>query len=218
MFDIISLENELNKSQPELTIYSNGLGGFIVAGSLYIKNGNEILDSYNVNIQVPSNFPYAPPIVTETGNKIPRIPDRHINPDGSACLYVRDFEYEFLNEQTTFLEFFEKVIVQFFYIQTYFEFNKRFPFGEYKHGIDGIFQFYQEKIGIKDEKEFLKLMKVLKKKKLRSWYLCFCGSFLRSNCQHCNKIYGLHKSIKRKHIHSTYLDIHKYVSLGKKLP
>ena len=47
------------------------------------SGGNEIDDSYKLEIVVPDKFPQALPKVKETGGKIPRDGNFHVNPDGS---------------------------------------------------------------------------------------------------------------------------------------
>ena len=45
-----------------------------------------VRDSYKLQIKFLTRYPKSLPKVIETGNRIPRNPDHHINGDGSFCL------------------------------------------------------------------------------------------------------------------------------------
>ncbi|MCL4519851.1 MAG: hypothetical protein M1587_11720 [Thaumarchaeota archaeon] len=50
-------------------------------------NGSpKISDSYELRIEIPGDFPRDLPKVTETGSKIPRDGDHHVNLDGTICM------------------------------------------------------------------------------------------------------------------------------------
>src|SRR4051794_31021288 len=46
----------------------------------------EVEDGFDLEIEIPPRFPEDVPIVTETGGRIPREADHHVNKDGKLCL------------------------------------------------------------------------------------------------------------------------------------
>ena len=82
--------------------------------------------------------------VFETGRKIPKKPDFHINPDDSCCLGL--FENP---RPKTLLDFIRNYILPFFVWQAYYKkYEEKPPWGEYSHGQAGIIEFENDKKNI----------------------------------------------------------------------
>ena len=61
-----------------------------VRGSFALMFEGQVLDRYSVELQLSRNHPTGLPTVRETGGRIPRCPDRHVNAvDGTVCAHPR---------------------------------------------------------------------------------------------------------------------------------
>lgn len=207
--DLEKIQIWLNKNQPELTIYPQSDGSIDIVGNFILYSEGAPYDSYKVKISVPSSFPAKAPKVREVGERIPRIPDRHINPDGTACLYVPDEEYKFLTSKTELTEFLDNTIRCFFYSQTHFEKGGNWPFGERSHGILGIFEYYKELTDIDTFQDLKTLLRLSLKKKLRPWYICFCGKKITQCEKHKEVTRLIRKTVKHHRLKQNFDEIRR---------
>jgi hypothetical protein len=164
---------------------------------LDLTTGEEI-DRYLIEIEFPADYPKAIPIVTEKGGRIPKIIDRHIFPsDGTCCLFVRDEQWRYHPEGTTILEFINGPVYQYFLSQSYFELTGKWLFGERRHGILGILEYYSEELETKDLKFILGFLDYLSKKVVKGHWDCFCGSGKRLRHCHISKLLEMRDRIPR---------------------
>ena len=63
-------------------------GKIKVRGSFTVKHDGADLDWYQLELTLPDDYPVSPAAVMEIGGRIPRLPDRHVNPDGTLCVGV----------------------------------------------------------------------------------------------------------------------------------
>ena len=52
----------------------------------FLKDNPRIVDSYQLKIDIPNNFPNSLPEVIEIGGRIPRDGKHHVNYDNTLCL------------------------------------------------------------------------------------------------------------------------------------
>src|SRR5436189_2052332 len=81
------LREEIAGVYPDLRVTNEG-GVIHVRGSFPIVHEGEVLDRFQITIELPHDFPKTVPVIREIGGRIPWIPDRHINPNGEACVLV----------------------------------------------------------------------------------------------------------------------------------
>jgi hypothetical protein len=115
----------------------------LIKGTLRIHNyivaGVPISDSYKIEVR-HHNFSDKPfPIVNETGDKIIKTPDHHINSNGTCCLAgsFSQLDY-FRNPRIDY--FFNYYLVPYFASQTYYSRFGNWPQGELTHGVLGIIE------------------------------------------------------------------------------
>ena len=103
-------------------------------------------------------------------------------------------------------DFFYNLLIPFFYQQSYFEANNIWPWGEYAHGILGLFEWYS-KIGAitkTDLQVFINRLsqypqwesikiKLTQKEGIKGHHNCICGSSKRLRDCHPNVWRGLWK-------------------------
>lgn len=116
-------------------------------GPFLVYHQGKLLDRYEIEIEFPHDYDRQLAIVRETGGRIPRIDDRHVNSDGTACLYLEDeFWYDY-PEGVDFETFLGGIVSSFFQAQRYYELEGRWLYGERAHHLLGLLDFYHEVLG-----------------------------------------------------------------------
>lgn len=109
------------------------------------KDGRKITDSFQIEITIPATFPRALPTVKETGGKIPRDGEYHVNPNNTLCLgsplrILRKFSI-----MPSLVGFAENCLVPYLYaVSNKLQHGEDFSFGELAHGEKGIVEDYME--------------------------------------------------------------------------
>ena len=134
--------------QPKLHAELKGTCIQITGRYLLTENGANInpngpITEFDVEINLPSGFPYGEPEVYEVGGRIPWKPDRHINPDGCCCITVWEHWLVSAGEHS-FASFMKGPLHQFFLGQYLFEVTGKWPVGEYSHGRKGLQEAFAE--------------------------------------------------------------------------
>lgn len=187
MFDYFFLSEEdkewLKENYSNLEIHAedgiekiSGILNFSMAllegGKSYIINPNpnifcknEITDQYQIQIELRRSEFSNLPQVFETGFRIERIAiarnlklvDLHINPNKSACLCIKPEEPLEFNVK----DFFNNLLIPFFYGQSFFEKFNRWPWKEYAHGPWGLIEWVSSQGEMKFDilDDFLKNLK-----------------------------------------------------------
>ncbi len=242
MFDLTINPNDkkwLNTHYPNLKIYKGSNGNIEIAGALnfsmayqegkpYVINpavdyteGVKIQDSYQIKIEFrPSEFSDLPQVF-ETGSRIAKIAqnrnlkpeDLHVNPSGAVCLCIKPEETKNLPSGFNITDFFNNLVIPFFYAQSHFEqYNSR-PWGQYSHGNLGFIEWYlyQKETTHQEMSDFLERLKkynnwqILKlllepKHNVKGHHLCVCGKNEKFRKCHSDVLIGiwkLKKDIKR---------------------
>jgi hypothetical protein len=150
-------------------------------GSYGVRNDGVVLDRFQVEIRLQRDYTKTVPVVEEIGGRIPRITDRHISADGTACLLVP--EEWLLAEDQSFRAFLDGPMKNFFLGQLLVEAGKPWPFGQRSHGYDGLIESYMELLGITDPARVTAYFDCLRRKALKGHFDCPCGSNKRlRNC------------------------------------
>ena len=158
--------------------------------------GNYV-DSYEIKVLIPINYPYGFPSLFETSNKFEHIDDRHISDDGSCC--VCSLQEADIHKQRgiTIKSFFIKYTLPYLANQLYFDSEEEWANGDFEHGFDGVFQFYKEVLKTDDIEKVLSILVLFTSGKLNRNSRCFCGK--EKKLKHChlseyNKIMDLSKA------------------------
>lgn len=143
-----------------------------------------ITDCYRIEICVPSDYPLRPPVVKETGGRIPRNTDHHVNPDKTLCLgppieLVKKFKRE-----PTLLGYIENLLIPKLYWHSYNQRHPETPLGAYSHGDEGIREYrentnlqatYFEIFEVNDLSIVLRFLEIIVKGTQNSNSLCPCN-------------------------------------------
>lgn len=161
-------------------------------------NEMTLTGSYDLNIEVPFQFPNVFPIVKEIGNKISR--DFHIKNDDSLCLGTdADIQYNCRKhfKVVTICNFIDGFVIPYLYSYEYFLKYGFVPQGERSHS-GGIWEFYVDVLGC-DVLKVNKILKYIVNGNINVHHDCPCGSG--------KKIFKCHKKGIKELI--KYVDIEK---------
>lgn len=171
---------EFLTKQKDMFIVEENTNCCILEGIYHFEgNYNEIYykQDYLLKVKVFLSFPIDLPQVYSCDNYFNNYP--HLNPDKSFCLGVLLDNYLKLQHNPTIICFFSLLVDPYLYS---FEYLKEFgvmPFGERKHGVDGVFEFYREYFKEDDILKCIKLLQfIVKNDRYRGHHLCPCGSNL----------------------------------------
>jgi hypothetical protein len=170
----------------------------ILNPSEYSSKNGLIKDRYKIEIYLNKK---TIPEVKETAGRIEKnakktgkkIGDLHLNEDTkTACLCSPLEIKQYLPEGFILKDFFNNLLIPFFYAQSFFEINGRWPlWGEYSHGINGILESFGNLSNKEVTDEIIKIcLLVLKRSENKEKYIemlskkgeikghwnCICGS------------------------------------------
>jgi hypothetical protein len=161
-------------------------GSFLVIKGVFSFSGTpkgkrSIVDSYQIKITVPDEFPHAIPTVTEMARKIPRDGMHHINPDGSLCMGSPLRLLQKISEKPNLVGFSENCLVPYLYSVSYkLQVGEEFPFGELPHGEKGILDDYLILFGLKTTDQVKQTLMLLgMKERIANKQSCPCDCGLR---------------------------------------
>ncbi len=145
-------------------------------------------DRYSVSIRFPEAYPRCFPRVIETSEKIPRIPDRHVNDDSTLCLTVEPEERRIAKNGISFKFFLDKVLVPHLSRETHRSLSPEYEDGEYAHGAEGIWKYFEEILEISGKHGLLKELEVIVETKWPGRNdRCSCGSGKKFKKCHLSK-------------------------------
>lgn len=185
-------------------------------GEIFIKipKTGEVIDTYNVEMTYPKNYPNNLPIVKELSGKIPITPDRHVYLSGKLCLMAPPEEILLcIKSKIDSLYFIRRILVPYLANQTLINAGlPGFLKGERSHDFSGIIEFWKDLCKTKDIEIVFNCMEIVfKKTVILTQSKCFCGS--QKKYKHCH--FNAIKDMKRYnsiYLASQYRDIKNWVS------
>ncbi len=137
----------------------------------------EDIDSFEIEILLPEDYPKSLPIVKDIGNNIPKNINRHMYSDGTCCLTINHVMIQKYQANNYYLlNFIDDFVKPFFANQLYFEQTGTWLTGEYSHGNDGKREYLKEYIQITDDVLFGKLLHLAIKSRFNQQKQCPCHS------------------------------------------
>ena len=193
-----AVRREVEDAYPELQFVDDGTH-ILLQGWYLLYEGSQVWSRYLIEVTLPTDSPRGFPVVREVGGRIPRIPDRHVYANGVACVALEDafwFEYP---DGLGLLEFLNGPLRSYFASQSLMEMGETepWPIGEWAHGVEGIFQFYSDALGIKDPLVILDCLKLLERGEVKGHWLCPCKSGEKLRKCHGAALHKLRSRIPR---------------------
>lgn len=161
--------------------------GYTITGDLDLIDpiNGKLWETYTVKIEVVTFL--LLPSVYEISNKIPKESDRHINGDGSCCLSPQVEQALILGNNYTLVDYVDKLVIPFLAAQKLFELGEGWINGEYSHQIEGVVEYYQEKLKTKNISIILQCLRHLTDLSEQiTGESCICGNGKRFG--ECHKI------------------------------
>lgn len=135
-----------------------------------------IQDKYDLKVIFPADYPNSIPKVFETAGKINRKPEYHTNADGSLCLGSDLNVLSVLKASADISYFFRSLVEPFLYSSSFRKKHGKFPYGELKHGEQGLIQDYEVMFRVSGKDAVLNVLRVLgKRKRVANKIQCPCG-------------------------------------------
>ncbi len=194
-----TIRTDLTENLPGWTI-EHGTEPLSIIGLLQLVESGKIIDEYKVRLQLSPSHPTNPPSVFEIGGKIDRIADHHINGDGSACLFVVDEKNKYWNKNTKISEFVSGPVRSYFISQSYYAATGEWIFGERRHEISGVLDFYYEQLEITSIVVLETMLQLVITDNIKGHWLCPCGSQKKMRQCHMQRILKLRYLVDRKRI------------------
>ena len=171
----VRLCNQVREQFPNLHVMVEE-GKVIVRGSMPIVHKGKELDRYNIKIELSDDYPFGPAKVFETRKRIPRkADDWHVNLDGSLCVGVPEQIWPSQYRPFKLVEFLNGPLRSFLLRNSIIERGGTWPHGEWSHGSEGIYQYYEEKLGVSDRATIRRFMECLSKPNPKGHWDCPCG-------------------------------------------
>lgn len=174
---VVEIRNDL-ADYPNLHLFIDQGGSAEVRGTFPVRaSDGEELDSFRVRIELPAGYPEDLPVVREVGGRIPWKVERHVNPaDGVVCIMIPDDRWRCFPLGARFLDYLEGPLHNYFLGQIHAENGEPWPHGEWRHGNEGLLQYYEELLGTQDSLTVWRFLYVLSKLSLKRHWQCPCGS------------------------------------------
>jgi len=184
------VEAALTRLQPELKAVLIE-GKIYIAGNFICYGKEGAFETYEIELLLQAGFPEVEPFVRETGNKIPRLADRHIYPStGQCCLCVWQ-EWLWKTRNPDFEEFLVGPLHSYFVSQSLFELTGHWPFGERRHDREGLDQALEEMLDTIPNASICAALATLSQAKVKGHIRCPCGSGKRLRNCHVVEIHAL---------------------------
>jgi hypothetical protein len=168
-----------------------------VTGFYPLHEGDKVWDRYQVKLLLAKESPRGIPALYEIGNRIPRKSDRHMEPDGRACIVLPDAYWYEYPQGMSLLDFLNGPALNFFVNQSLIDLGQSnvWQTGEWGHGAEGIVEFYESILGTNNRAIILTFLGILKRDTIKGHWPCPCGSKKRLRNCHGKLINGLRMRI-----------------------
>lgn len=215
---------------PRLKLASDGaVEGILDLHAVFA--GEERTDAFAVRITAPAADPGAMPSLSETGGRtaaiaakhsIGDLADLHRNPDGTACVCVKQDERNRFPRGAGLAHFLEELAVPYLFGLSHFDEVGKWPWPDYSHGALGIAEYYGDVSGPPSADDIARTLDLLKQyqgwrefsrqiRKPSAMRMCICGS--RKPISRCHK--GVWAGLQKLHYDITFLRMNLRRTLQK---
>ena len=151
-----------------------------------------ITASFEIELCIPSQCPDGLQRTRETGGEIDGGYE-HVYTDGTLCLAVPIAERLVFSRQPSLLGFVNNLVIPYLYGYDHWKEYGEHPFGEQKHGAEGIVRCYVDTLKLIDEVGALAVVLFLFEHGYRDHHDCPCGSGLKVWKCHGSMLRDLHR-------------------------
>jgi len=214
---------EVEDDYPDLRLLSCSSDLAVYRGTVTLNASYQyhahVIDEFEVEIKFPLNGSRIVPTAKETGGKIPRRSEFHINGDGTMCLGAPlEVRRKFFLDRSL-KSFIDKQVIHFLYGCTIKLRYNYWPYEELAHGGQGIIEYYQKLLDVETDLAVIEMLKLLSEKKIQNNLLCVCGSKKSFKKCHGDKVQKLKHEQTKEEFFSDFIEsVKAYVESGKILP
>jgi len=137
---------DVQAQHPALELVRTPAGEVLIRGEVGFcvdHSGCTVADVYQLEIALPSAYPRVPPTVRETGGAIPDDYHRFLD-GGRLCLGAPVEVRRAFAEHRTLLGFINRQVIPYLFSYSWFRSFGQLPYGELRHGIQGVLDYYAE--------------------------------------------------------------------------
>ncbi len=152
-------------------------GALTVRGSVLAEpeyDGVKIRGQYELQIEIPPDYPNTPPNARETSGAVPE--SFHMFPTAHLCLGATVEVKRVFAERRSLLWFIDRQVIPYMYSCKYFSTSGTMPWGELAHGVNGTLDYYNEFLGTKGDVVSLRMLYLLAIGKHADRVPCPCKS------------------------------------------
>ena len=189
---------KLAEAFPGLLLSTDETGGR-VTGVMTIMDGI----GYTVNLVFSTKYPDDVPVLYCRKEEIAWEEDRHVNPDGTACLCVESEYGRHWPRDSSLADFLQVLVHPYFVCQAYYdEYGLWPPDRERSHGVSGIVEAYGEMLGFRaDCRTVMAFMTLIAKPNHSKGSIeCPCGSGRSLRQCHGQLVSRLRREIDFRHV------------------
>ena len=203
------MKAEVEAAYPDLR-FSIRDGCVLLRGSFPIKENQDVLDRYVIEVRVPQDFSKRLPVVREIGGRIPWDVDRHVDGNGEACLFVPDERWKHFPAGGNLRDFLDGPVRSFLIGQSVLDHTGMWPFGQRSHGDAGILEAYAEMFNISPDREtVMAFLGLLSRREIKGHWLCPCGKGKILRKCHGIKVRELRDKIERDIVRQSLMALEK---------
>lgn len=143
---VIEQMAEVQAQHPNLDLQRDPDGKLCVRGAVGFSathNGRSVEDSYQIELQIPEDYPGSPPYVFETKGRVPK-DFEHFMTAGNFCLEAPVEVRRRFSQHRNLRRFIDEQVVPFLFAYSYKRDYGELPFGDRVHGPAGLLQYYIE--------------------------------------------------------------------------
>jgi hypothetical protein len=207
-------KDEVERAYPELHFSTEG-EQIQISGTLPINDADGTVDRFSVSITLLADYPDSLPVVRELGGRIPHDIDRHTLASGEACVLLPEDRWRSWPKGSSLLSFISGPLQNYFIGQALVERGEPWPFGEWRHGLDGMRDYYREVFGTDDLAKARRYLECLASKKAKGHWDCPCKSGRRLRDCHMDLVSELRDTMPRSEAIEALKHLENVVSLGQ---
>lgn len=202
--DFMSEQPNLHCKEDDISFSLEGIYVYCIQYKDIILQGE-----CNIKLLIPKKYPIEAPtlFLKEVPSKM-----EHIYTDGSCCLASFGEIYHFLLNNPSLKEFVERFVDSFIFSLEWFKKYGDYPFGERKHGYEGLLDYYLTDWGL-TEKQYWDMVIMVFNDTYRGHANCLCGS--NKKMRDCHGKYIL-PIIKDEVFKNRFLNEACYIYEGRK--
>lgn len=162
---------------PKLSIISTTNKGWKVAGEVDVcDTAGNYWDTFLIEVTFTKMYPHCVALLYETGGKIQRHIDYHIDDNGLCCV---DITHKLLHRSKrglSVIDYLREWVYPYLANQIYRQTENTYAAGEYEHHFAGVRQFYTDSLKLSTENAEKILRAIVEKKDVGRNSKCPCGS------------------------------------------